>query len=419
MATAASSSSGSTTFRIVSKPSPSAAPSSALRPASHYVHLSGHQPSLGSEDDEDLEGGADYSTGTVIATPGQSLGSLSTYMRGHGTHIVSSTQEITSSLAGRVLLTNRLVSLQPFHTRYTPETGDLVLGRVLSVLPGARRWKIDLSAASFANLALSAINLPGGIQRRKLASDELQMRQFFKEGDLLVAEVQGVFGDGTTSLHTRSLRYGKLRNGRLARVPPRLVKRGKSHFIRLEQDGQTVEMILGLNGWIWLSGVGAMQGSSISQANGPAGAGAAADDSASAAPTEPETEGLGGKGVGRDIDAGGTYSDDLKLPPPQTLDTLSLLCTLLSLLAKAYLPVSDLSVQAAWAVAAARLRSAKGRTAAAQQDQQQWWRGTMKKIKAEFLARGILTLEGTGGVRVSDAVLQSDDEDEDAEMDDL
>jgi len=47
-------------------------------------------------------------------------------------------------------------------------------------------------------------------KRRKLESDELQMRQFFEEGDLLVAEVQAFFADGAMSLHTRSLTYGKV-----------------------------------------------------------------------------------------------------------------------------------------------------------------------------------------------------------------
>lgn len=49
------------------------------------------------------------------------------------------------------------------------------------------------------------------VQRRKLESDELQMRTFFQEGDLLVAEVQAFFADGAMSLHTRSLKYGKVR----------------------------------------------------------------------------------------------------------------------------------------------------------------------------------------------------------------
>jgi len=37
------------------------------------------------------------------------------------------------------------------------------------------------------------------------------MRTFFEEGDLLVAEVQAFFSDGSMSLHTRSIKYGKVR----------------------------------------------------------------------------------------------------------------------------------------------------------------------------------------------------------------
>jgi len=97
---------------------------------------------------------------------------------------------------------------------------------------------------------LSSVNLPGGVQRRKLESDELQMRNFFEEGDLVVAEVQAFFSDGVMSLHTRSLRYGKLRNGQLVTVPPILVRRLKSHFVALPCG---VDLILSLNGYIWVS----------------------------------------------------------------------------------------------------------------------------------------------------------------------
>lgn len=287
-----------------------------MRPTSYHVHLSGHRdPTLASSsDDEDDLADDSYTTSRHLATPGQPLGSLSTYMRGHGTHLVtsphpspSSAAQISSSLAGRILLTNRLLSLSPLSHRYTPETGDLLLGRVTSVLPGARKWRIDVSSTSgSASLALSAINLPGGVQRRKLASDELQMRTFLREGDLLVAEVQGVFGDGGAALHTRSLRYGKLRNGRLVRVPCGLVRRGRSHFVRLRRPGVggeggegEVEMILGLNGWIWLSAVGAREGTSGGAAAGKEGGAAEG--------------GADERGAGRDVDASGTYSDELKV----------------------------------------------------------------------------------------------------------
>lgn len=307
-------------FQVVTPTASSSKASTSTRPASYHVHMSGHSDPRLEEDDEETGGeyGDDYTSSRTLATPGQPLGSLTTYMRGHGTHLVapptSSSQQaaaaaaatISSSLAGRVLLTNRLLSLSPLSHRYTPETGDLLLGRVKSVLPGARKWKIDISSSSgSASLALSAINLPGGVQRRKLASDELQMRTFLREGDLLVAEVQGVFADGGVGLHTRSLRYGKLRNGRLVRVPVGLVRRGRSHFIKLARpggEGGEVEMILGLNGWIWLSAVGAREGTT-----------AGAQQAREGEENGDEATGMGGRGVGRDVDASGTYSDELKV----------------------------------------------------------------------------------------------------------
>lgn len=36
------------------------------------------------------------------------------------------------------------------------------------------------------------------------------MRKYLQEGDLISAEVQSVFADGSLSLYTRSLKYGKV-----------------------------------------------------------------------------------------------------------------------------------------------------------------------------------------------------------------
>jgi exosome complex component RRP4 len=91
-------------------------------------------------------------------------------------------------------------------------------------------------------LLLSSVNLPGGVQRRKTELDELSMRTFFSDGHLLSAEVQNFFHDGAASLHTRSIKYGKLRNGSLVTVPANLVKRSKSHFVTLSCG---VDLIIG------------------------------------------------------------------------------------------------------------------------------------------------------------------------------
>jgi exosome complex component RRP4 len=134
-----------------------------------------------------------------------------TFYRGHGTYMNPLSTSIIATVAGTVQKTNKLLSVHPLRARYTPEIGDLVVGRIVEVQ--SRRWKVDVAAPLLAQLPLSAINLPGGILRRRTSADELQIRTFFSEGDLVVAEVQSVHQDGSASLHTRSLKYGKLRNG--------------------------------------------------------------------------------------------------------------------------------------------------------------------------------------------------------------
>lgn len=37
------------------------------------------------------------------------------------------------------------------------------------------------------------------------------MREVLKEGDVISAEIQSVYNDGSLALHTRSVKYGKVR----------------------------------------------------------------------------------------------------------------------------------------------------------------------------------------------------------------
>ena len=127
---------------------------------------------------------------------------------GHGTYV--SGEELVASLAGVVERVNKLVSVRPVRSRYTAEVGDVVVGRVKEV--GSRRWKIDINARQDAVLMLSSINLSGGVQRRRTVEDQLQMRSFFAENDLISADVHSFYADGAIALHARSLKYGKVRS---------------------------------------------------------------------------------------------------------------------------------------------------------------------------------------------------------------
>lgn len=103
------------------------------------------------------------------------------------------------------------------------------------------------------------------------------MRNYFQEGDLLVAEVQGVSSTdvGMATLHARSLKYGKLRNGVFLAVSGagggsaggssstakgvggggRVVRSRRQVFTLNTgaQGGGDVDVILGVNGYCWLS----------------------------------------------------------------------------------------------------------------------------------------------------------------------
>ncbi|KAL2650698.1 hypothetical protein R1flu_018826 [Riccia fluitans] len=171
------------------------------------------------------------------------------FLRGHGTQLVDG--QLLATVCGVVERVNKLVSVRPLRARYNPETGDVVVGRITEVAP--KRWKVDVNSRQDAQLMLSAVNLPGGIQRRRTATDELNMRDLFTENDLISAEVQTLHQDGSLHLHTRSLKYGKLENGHLVKVAPYLIKRLKQHFHQLKQYG--VQLILGCNGYVWISAV--------------------------------------------------------------------------------------------------------------------------------------------------------------------
>ncbi|KAK5112536.1 hypothetical protein LTR85_011228 [Meristemomyces frigidus] len=194
---------------------------------------------------------------TTIITPGQTVTDDPQWMRGHGTFASADSTAIRSTLAGTLQKTNKLLSIVPLRARYTPEIGDLVIGRIVEVQ--SRRWKVDVAAPLLANLMLSSINLPGGALRKRTSVDELNIRAFFGEGDLLVAEVQSLFQDGSASLHTRSLKYGKLRNGYFMAVAGTGggagVVRAKRQIFTLQtaHGAGEVDVILGVNGHIWIA----------------------------------------------------------------------------------------------------------------------------------------------------------------------
>lgn len=217
-----------------------------------------------------------------IVTPGEPIIAEPGFLRGHGT-LVNDEGKLVATVAGVVERVNKLVSVRPLRSRYVGEVGDVVVGRIAEV--GQKRWKAEVGGRQDAVLMLSSINLPGGEQRRRTAEDQLNMRQFYVEHDLFSAEVQAFFQDGSMSLHTRSLAYGKLRDGVLVQVAPSLMKRLKQHFHAFEFG---VHCIFGMNGYVWVS----------ARAPGTAAAAAAADAQGGESPAAKRAEAAEGGEAG-------------------------------------------------------------------------------------------------------------------------
>ena len=218
----------------------------------------------------------------------------------------SSIKGLFATVAGQVSRVDRLVRVAPAlpGARYSADVGDVVIGRVVEV--SGKRWRVDLGGKHDAALALSAVSLlaasaavvdeaaaaaggggggeleedndeggaggegggEGGatafapsspaafcsvVARRRGAEDEASMREILTEGDLLSAEVQAVHSsDGSLLLHARSSKYGKLTSpGQLVKLPASSVGRQRQQFNELRSCG--VSVILGFNGWVWVS----------------------------------------------------------------------------------------------------------------------------------------------------------------------
>ncbi|EZG56704.1 putative exosome complex exonuclease [Gregarina niphandrodes] len=190
----------------------------------------------------------------TVVTAGKEISLPEGTLLGHGivagTAVEEDNEIVTryyASRTGYLVSVNSLTYVAPLHTRYVPETGDVVIGRVVEVAQG--RWSVDINASHLGKLMLTSVSLPSGEQRRKTDAEVVDMRRFFAEDDIVFTEVQKVNGDQTCNLHSRNARYGKLFNGCMVAVPAPLVKRLAQHSCVLLGD---VYVVLGNNGFVWI-----------------------------------------------------------------------------------------------------------------------------------------------------------------------
>ena len=159
--------------------------------------------------------------------------------------------KIISTVRGYVTQISQLLSVTPITSIYSPNVGDVVVGRIAQVLK--QRWKVKIGCSVLATLRLSSIYLPDEQFRRRTTADERNMRQYFDVGDIICAEVQQIQADGLVFLHTRQQHPRRLENGMTIEVSSRLIKRVQFNISVMKIDGFDFNCIFGLNGVIWIS----------------------------------------------------------------------------------------------------------------------------------------------------------------------
>lgn len=79
-------------------------------------------------------------------------------------------------MLGTVETTNKLITVNPIKSKYSPQIGDIVIGRVGEI--ANKRWKIDIKANADSYLNLNSAYMAE--QRKKNQEDEFSMRSIMQ-----------------------------------------------------------------------------------------------------------------------------------------------------------------------------------------------------------------------------------------------
>lgn len=162
---------------------------------------------------------------------------------GYGTFVENG--KVYAKIMGLMDKTDNLVRIIPLKGRYIPSLGDVVIGIVREVLSNG--WNVDINSPYPAFLPTSE---KPEIRGRKM-NDVLDM------DDAIIAKVVAIDPKMKVTLTMRDKVCRPIRFGRVVAINPTRVPRvigKKGSMIKLLKNELGVQIIVGQNGLIWLSG---------------------------------------------------------------------------------------------------------------------------------------------------------------------
>jgi exosome complex component RRP4 len=158
---------------------------------------------------------------------------------------------IYSTVVGLVEIRGDTIRVISLEGPYIPEVGDNVIGKIVDVR--FSNWTVDIGAPYQAGLRVQDATE----ERIDLAKTDL--RRIFDKGDIIYARIKAYNEINQIDLTTKGMpfRGGPLRGGQIVEITPskvpRLIGKGGS-MINLIKKLTGTRIIVGQNGWVWVSG---------------------------------------------------------------------------------------------------------------------------------------------------------------------
>ncbi|MDD5254176.1 MAG: exosome complex RNA-binding protein Rrp4 [Candidatus Nanoarchaeia archaeon] len=181
-----------------------------------------------------------------VVIPGQILAEGMDFLPAMNTY--REENNIISTRVGFIKLSGRSINVIPLSGPYIPKVGDTVIGKVEGISNST--WSVDIGYAYQATLPL-----------RDATSEYIQkgadLSQYFDFDDLIVAKITSVNKMKFMDLTVRGPGLRKLDGGKLIKITPSKVPRviGKQgSMISVVKNATNTRIIVGQNGWVWISG---------------------------------------------------------------------------------------------------------------------------------------------------------------------
>jgi len=181
-----------------------------------------------------------------IVVPGEEVAEGLDFLPGYGTY--RDNDKIIVSLLGVLNVDNRALKIIPLAGKYMPKRDDTVIAKITDIQ--MMGWRVDLGCAYTAVLNV-----------RDASSDfirkDANYTDYFKIGDYISTKITNVTSQKLVDITMKGPGLRKLIGGKIIKVNTNKVPRviGKQgSMIGLVKDATNCRIIVGQNGFIWVSG---------------------------------------------------------------------------------------------------------------------------------------------------------------------